>query len=95
MDRGAWWATVHAVAKSRTRVSNEHFHSEACGNGQEDSAEDLCNRGGQVPRPAEWTDGWRFTATEQSGRRLGLDTVGLGFPSAKVGALSLTRQGSG
>ena len=22
MDRGAWWATVHVVAKSRTRVSN-------------------------------------------------------------------------
>ena len=23
MDRGAWWATVHGVAKSRTRPSNE------------------------------------------------------------------------
>ena len=22
MDRGAWWATVHEVAKSRTRLSN-------------------------------------------------------------------------
>ena len=22
MDRGAWWATVHGVAKSRTRWSN-------------------------------------------------------------------------
>ena len=22
MDRGAWWATVHGVAKSRTRVSD-------------------------------------------------------------------------
>ena len=22
MDRGAWWATVHRVAKSRTRLSN-------------------------------------------------------------------------
>ena len=21
MDRGAWWATVHGVAKSRTRLS--------------------------------------------------------------------------
>ena len=27
MDRGAWWATVHRVAKSRTRLSNFHFHS--------------------------------------------------------------------
>ena len=23
MDRGAWWATVHGVAKNRTRL---HFH---------------------------------------------------------------------
>ena len=23
MDRGAWWATVHGAAKSRTRLSNE------------------------------------------------------------------------
>ena len=22
MDRGAWWATVHRVAKSQTRLSN-------------------------------------------------------------------------
>ena len=43
VDRGAWWATAHGVAKSQTRVSSEHFHSEACGNGQEGSTEDLCN----------------------------------------------------
>ena len=27
MDRGAWWATVHGVAKSRTQLNNFHFHS--------------------------------------------------------------------
>ena len=30
-DRGAWWAAVHGVAKSRTRLSNFtltfHFHA--------------------------------------------------------------------
>ena len=30
MDRGAWWATVHGVAESRTRLSDFtftfHFH---------------------------------------------------------------------
>ena len=26
MDRGAWWATVHRVRKSRTQVSDYHFH---------------------------------------------------------------------
>ena len=25
MDRGAWWATVHRVAKSRTRLSSFTF----------------------------------------------------------------------
>ena len=24
MDRGAWWATVHGVTRSRTRLSNEY-----------------------------------------------------------------------
>ena len=27
MDRGAWWATVHGVTESRTRLGNFHFHS--------------------------------------------------------------------
>ena len=27
MDRGAWWATVHGVAKSRTRLSSQAPHS--------------------------------------------------------------------
>ena len=26
MDGGAWWATVHGVAKSRTGLSHVHFH---------------------------------------------------------------------
>ena len=25
MDRGAWWATVHRVTKSQTRLSDFHF----------------------------------------------------------------------
>ena len=30
MDRGAWRATVHGVAKSCTRLSDYHFHSVIC-----------------------------------------------------------------
>ena len=26
MDRGAWWATVHGIAKRRASVSEGHFH---------------------------------------------------------------------
>ena len=25
MDRGAWWATVHGIAKSQTRLSGQHY----------------------------------------------------------------------
>ena len=25
MDKGAWWATVHEVAKSQAQLSNSHF----------------------------------------------------------------------
>ena len=27
MDRGAWWTTVHGVAKSQTRLNDEHPHT--------------------------------------------------------------------
>ena len=27
MDRGAWWAVVHGVTKSQTRLSDEALHS--------------------------------------------------------------------
>ena len=26
-DRGAWWATVHGVAKSQTLLSDYHYHN--------------------------------------------------------------------
>ena len=32
MYRGAWWATVHGIAKSQTRLSDEHFHIERAEN---------------------------------------------------------------
>ena len=31
MDRGAWWATVHGIAKSQTRLSDSVFVA-SCGN---------------------------------------------------------------
>ena len=27
MDRGAWWATIHGVTKSQTRLSDYHPHT--------------------------------------------------------------------
>ena len=26
MEGGAWWATVHGVTKSQTRLGDQHFH---------------------------------------------------------------------
>ena len=33
MDRGAWWAIVHGVEKSQTRLSNQHFRQAGEGGG--------------------------------------------------------------
>jgi len=33
IDRGGWWATVHVVTKSWTRLSNQHFHYDVLGTG--------------------------------------------------------------
>ena len=30
MDRGAWWATVHRVAKGRTRLKRHSMHAYRC-----------------------------------------------------------------
>ena len=26
MHRGAWWSTIHGVAQSQTRLSDQHVH---------------------------------------------------------------------
>ena len=48
MDRGAWWATVHGVAKSWTRLSSVHlaafFHVVS-------ASPTLPHPGGPLPRP--------------------------------------------
>ena len=45
MDRGAWWATVHGVAKSRTRLSSHtHIHSDKIGNIPLYSSEQILER---------------------------------------------------
>ena len=45
MDRRAWWATVHGVAKSWTRLRNLHFTSHTQEEGED-------RYGGQLPIPA-------------------------------------------
>ena len=84
MDRGAWWATVHRVAKSRTRLSDFTFTFMANTGfpGGSDGKESACNAGdlGSIPgRP--WEDplekgtathssilAWRILLTEEPGR---------------------------
>ena len=42
MDRGAWWATVHGVTKSRTRLNDQHFqHYNPSAIGQHSSDRDV------------------------------------------------------
>ena len=48
MDKGAWWATVHGVAKGRTQLSDSHF---ALSLSMHDTGKRLTEQDG-------WVDGW-------------------------------------
>ena len=37
MNRGAWWAAVHGVTNSQTRLSNQHTHTSLFTHGAYDS----------------------------------------------------------
>ena len=39
MDRGAWWATVHGVAKSQTRLKQFNTHTRTVARGQNASVQ--------------------------------------------------------
>ena len=51
MDRGAWWATVHGVAKSRTRLSNFTYYFFLNFPGGSEGKASACNAGdlGSIP----------------------------------------------
>ena len=48
MDKGAWWVTVHGVAKSRTQLSDSHFALSLL---MHDTGKRLTEQDG-------WVDGW-------------------------------------
>ena len=60
MDRGAWWAAVHGVAKSRTRLSDFTFTSH-------------CHALEKEMATHSSVLAWRIPGTEESGR---LQSVG-------------------
>ena len=51
LDRGNWWAIVHGVVKSWTRLSDWHFQTPLRPLQTEESAEDAC---GMYTPPPEW-----------------------------------------
>ena len=57
MDRGAWWATVHGVAKSWTRLSDSHFDGQSFG---------------RKSRDGSWEDGDEKTDLRTSGHLPGV-----------------------
>ena len=50
MDRGAWWAAVHGVAKSQTRLSNIIFHFHAL---EQEKATHSSVHAWRIPGPGE------------------------------------------
>ena len=65
MDRGAWWAAVHGVAKSRTRLSDFtftfHFHA---------LEKETATHSGVLA--------WRIPRTEEPGGLLSVGSHGVG-----------------
>ena len=65
MDGGAWWAAVHGVAKSRTRLSDFtftfHFHA---------LEKEMATHSSVLA--------WRIPGTEEPGRRLSMGLHGVG-----------------
>ena len=88
MDRGAWWAIDHGVTKSRTRLSDFHFHMGFPGGS--DSKESSCNAGdlGLIP-------GWGRCPGEGNGHPLqysGLEnSMDRGACQATVNGVAKTR----
>ena len=73
MDGGTWWATVHGVAKSRTRLSEFTFTLVDRGffpGGSEVKAS-ACNAGdlGSIPWRRKWQPSPVFLPGESHGRR--------------------------
>ena len=57
MDRGAWWATVHGVAKSQTRLSDSRIATEAQGRTlSEGGVRDRCTYKQGLPRCLSGTE---------------------------------------
>ena len=65
MDGGAWWAVVHGVAKSRTRLSNFTltFHLHAL-------EKEMATHSGVLA--------WRITGTEEPGELPSMGSHGVG-----------------
>ena len=83
MDRGAWWATIHGVTKSRTRLSDFTFTFLSFGSSA--GKESACNVG----------DPGSISGSRGSpGEGIGLPTPGfLGFPGGSYGKESTCNAG--
>ena len=81
MDRGAWWATVHSVAKSQTRLKQFSTHSRLDKSYLREAERTkallvLCHFGFGVPTPVLEKEmathssilAWRIPWTEEPGR---------------------------
>ena len=81
MERGAWWATVHGVTKTQTRLSHFHYTVQV-GENQEDAGASLCRD--QEPQSL-WTDflQWKKVGKVPTLEMKSLST-GWGLPSIHI-----------
>ena len=73
MDRGAWWATVHGIAKSQTQLSTHAPPPHTMFFGILDSAKDSCGHCGIEPQDCQaWTfsQAWTMLISAESMNKL-------------------------
>ena len=76
MDRGAWWAAVHGVARSRTRLSDFtftfHFHA---------LEKEMATHSSVLP--------WRIPGTGEPGGLLSMGSLGIGHDWSDLAAAAV------
>ena len=77
MDRGAWWAAVHGVAKSRTRLSNFTFTFHFCALEKE-----MATHSSVLA--------WRIPGMGEPGRLPSVGCTGLDMTETNVAAAAVT-----
>ena len=71
MDRGAWWATVHGVIKSWTRLKRLNTNTHVCFQGRLGAGRELESQRGRARRRPQEEPRWASHSGDRSQKQEG------------------------